>query len=371
MKLSLLKKLTFLFLFSFIFSHKAESQQIQLYEQFFGKYDYLAIGNTLNMSENGTGGPCTILTESSATLTLTPGQTVVAAYLYWAGSGAGVFNVKLNGIDITAERTFSTNLFYNGFNHLFFGAFADVTDIVQTTGNGTYTFSDIDLNGVIQPYCISGLNFGGWSIVVIYEDPVFINNLVNVYDGFEMVGSTNTSLDIQLQGINVIDPQGGKLGFLAWEGDNGIAVNETLFINNNIISNPPLNPADNVFNGTNSFTGASDLYNMDLDFFDISTYVNPGDTTLDIQLTSNQDGVIVNNIVVVLSSELPDATIVLNPNVQGNNSCGDRDLIVTFTVSNTEGTDVLPADIPIAFYADGVLVGTAQTNQSLAIGEST
>ncbi len=122
MKLSLLKKLTFYFFF-FIFSHKAESQQIQLYEQFFGKYDYLAIGNTLNMSENGTGGPCTILTESSATLTLTPGQTVVAAYLYWAGSGAGVFNVKLNGIDITAERTFSTNLFYNGFNHLFFGAF--------------------------------------------------------------------------------------------------------------------------------------------------------------------------------------------------------------------------------------------------------
>ncbi|MGE4346007.1 MAG: hypothetical protein AB7D46_01195, partial [Flavobacteriaceae bacterium] len=372
MRLLSLKKINFLalFLFSFLFLYKSNAQQIELYEQFFGKYDYVAIGNTLNMAENGSGN-CTILTESTATLTLEADQTVIAAYLYWAGSGTGDFDVKLNGTDLTAERTFSTSMFYSNFNHLFFGAFVDVTDIVQITGNGDYTFSDIDLTTVIQQYCPTGLNFGGWSIVVIYEDPIFINNLVNVYDGFEMVGTANTNLNIQLQGINVIDPQGGKLGFLAWEGDEGIAINETLRINNNIISNPPLNPANNVFNGTNSFTGASDLYNMDLDFFDISAYVNQGDTTLDIQLTSNQDGVIVNNIVVVLSSELPDATITLNPDVQGNNSCGDRDLTVTFTVSNTEGTDVLPADIPIAFYTDGVLVGTAQTNQSLAIGEST
>src|SRR5690606_32922916 len=67
----------------------------------------------------------------------------------------------------------------------------------------------------------------------------------------------------------------------------------------------------------------------------------------------------------------PDATIAVNPNVQGDNSCGNRDLDVNFTVTNTnDGTDVLPAGIPIAFYADGVLVATTQTTQSLAIGAS-
>src|SRR5690606_29138312 len=221
----------------------SNAQQVQLYEQFFGKYDYVAIGNTLNLAENNSGGPCTILTESSATLNLTADQTVIAAYLYWAGSGSGDFYVQLNETNIIAERTFSNSMFYNNFNHLFFGAFADVTSIVQTTGNGTYTFSDMDLNAVIQPYCATGQNFGGWSIVIIYEDPVFINNLVNVYDGFEMVGnSLNTTLEIQLQGINVVDTQGGKIGFLAWEGDAGTAIGEELFVNGNVLSNPPLNP---------------------------------------------------------------------------------------------------------------------------------
>ena len=58
-----------------------------------------------------------------------------------------------------------------------------------------------------------------------------------------------------------------KIGFTAWEGDSNLAVNETLRVNGNIISNPPLNPEENAFNGTNSFTGSSQLYNMDLDFY--------------------------------------------------------------------------------------------------------
>src|SRR5690606_11279252 len=117
-------------------------------------------------------------------------------------------------------------------------------------------------------------------------------------------------LEIELTGLNVIDPLGAKIGFLAWEGDLGIANNETLEVNGNILGNPPLNPANNAFNGTNSFTGSNTLYNMDLDYYVIEDYVNVGDTTLDVTMTSHQDGVIVQNIVVSLSSELPDATIV-------------------------------------------------------------
>ena len=45
-------------------------------------------------------------------------------------------------------------------------------------------------------------------------------------------------------------------------------------INGNLIANPPLNPENNAFNGTNSFTGASDLYNMDLDVYNIQNNIH-------------------------------------------------------------------------------------------------
>ena len=62
--------------------------------------------------------------------------------------------------------------------------------------------------------------------------------------------------------------------------------NESVSFNGNLLSNPPLNPVNNPFNGTNSYTGANDLYNMDLDVFDISDYIQLGDTTLHITFAS-------------------------------------------------------------------------------------
>src|SRR5690606_19849904 len=132
-----------------------------------------------------------------ATLNLNPDQPVIAAFLYWAGSGNGDFQVKLNGQDIAAERTFFINV-NAGAGGIFpmFGAFADVTQQVLATGNGTYTLSELDLSNAIIPHCQTGLNFGGWSIIVIYEDQSFFNNLVNVYDGFEYVSGASPQLDI-------------------------------------------------------------------------------------------------------------------------------------------------------------------------------
>lgn len=86
------------------------AQDVSLYQQFNGRFDYTAIGNTMNTSENGPFSVCEILTSSSANLNLNENQTVIAAYLYWAGSGAGDFEVNLNEIPITAERTFSNSL---------------------------------------------------------------------------------------------------------------------------------------------------------------------------------------------------------------------------------------------------------------------
>ncbi len=331
-----------------------EAQEISQFTIFAGRFDYTAIGNTLNTGENGTNAPCEILTESSATLTLESDQTVEAAYLYWAGSGTGDFEVTLNDIPLTAERTFADQI---DEGRVFFAGFVDVTTIVQETGAGEYTFGDIDLADVIPAFCPTGTNFGGWAITVIFEDPDLPLNLVNVFDGLENVSQFNNELTIELENLNVLDNENARIGFIAWEGDAGIAVNETLSINGNILSNPPLNPGNNQFNGTNSFTEQDDLFNMDIDFYNIENNINIGDTSATIMLTSGQDFVMINNIITVLNSQLPDGVIAIDT---FDVTCGSRDVAVSYTVSNL-GTDPLPSGTPIALYADGVLAGTTLT----------
>ena len=57
----------------FLFPFLIFAQDISLFQQHNGNYDFLTFGNTLNTGEN-TGGitPCEILTESSAEFQLSP-----------------------------------------------------------------------------------------------------------------------------------------------------------------------------------------------------------------------------------------------------------------------------------------------------------
>jgi gliding motility-associated-like protein len=342
-------------------------QEIELYQQFNGRYDYLAFGNTLNISENtGTEGQCDFLTETSALFELQADQSLIAAFLYWAGSGEGDFSVTLNGITINSERNFNYQL--DG-NHFYFGGFADVTSLLAATGNGTYTLTDLTPDISPDIYCSTPgntTNFAGWAITVIYEDNDLTLNQVNVFDGFEAVSQLNNTLNIELNNLNVLDNLGAKIGFTAWEGDLSLAVNETLRVNGNIISNPPLNPEENAFNGTNSFTGASNFYNMDLDFYTIENNIQAGDESALVQLTSGQDLVIINNVITVLNTELPDATISID-NFIGSTECGDRELALDYTVYNINSTAVLADGVSIGFYADNTLLGSAQTTVTLPI----
>ena len=284
----------------------SSGQTVELYQQFNGRFDYTAIGNTMNTVENGPFSECTILTSSSANLSLNPEDTIVAAYLYWAGSGSGDFNILLNNTPITAERTFSDAL---DNVRIFFAAYANVTDIIKQQGNGTYTLSNLDLTDTIAAYCTTGTNFAGWAIAIVYENSEFPLNQVNVYDGLESVPN---ELTITLDNLNVLDNENAKIGFVAWEGDSSLAVTEQLSINGNVLSNPPLNPADNAFNGTNSFSNQNNLYNMDLDVYGIQNNIAIGDTSATISLNSGQDFVMINSIITVLNSQLPDATITLD-----------------------------------------------------------
>ena len=155
---------------------------------------------------------------------------------------------------------------------------------------------------------------------------------------------------------------------MAWEGDAGLSVNESLRINGNLIGNPPLNPVNNAFNGTNSFTGESDLYNMDMDFYDIQNNIDIGDTTASIQLTSGQDYVMINTIITKLNSQLPDATVEIDTYEITN--CNERELELDFTVYNNNSTEILPANAAINIYIEGVLIHSLTTTYDIPIDGS-
>ncbi len=349
------------FSFLLLLAVKITAQNVSLYKQFNGRFDFTFVGNTLNTGENNVTPGCSILTSSSATLNLTPNNIIENAYLYWAGSGTGDLNIKLNNVDITPQRTFFWT--QPTANQDFFSAFADVTQQLQTTGNGIYTVSDFDLNTVINAgtYCQNRTNFGGWAIVIIYKNNAFPLNQLNIYDGLQGIPQV---ININLNSLNVIDNIGAKIGFIAWEGDSTLAVNETLKINGNTLSNA-LNPPTNAFNSTNSITNSTDLYNMDLDIYNIQNNIAVGDVSATVQMTSGQDFVMINTIVTKLNSQLPDATIVINNHTK---QCNSQAVKVNYTVYNTIATNTLPANVSIAFFANNVFVGQAFTANSIAIG---
>ncbi len=323
----------------------------------------------MNLLENNLTNSCNITqTTSSADLNLSPTQQVHRAYLYWAGSGTGDFSVKLNDSIINSERNF--DLFQNDLPY--FCAFANVTQFVQQTGNGTYTLSDLDVTPFLNPqqYCNNRTNFAGWTIVIIYQDENLPLNQINLYDGLQGVSQQQQNLTLNLENLFVRDNANSKVGFVAWEGDVNLPslpiYTESLKINGHTLSNA-LNPPNNAFNGTNSFTGATNLYNMDLDVYDIQDYISAGNTSAEITLTSQQDFVMISTVVTKLNSQLPDAIIAIDAI---ETECDSRRIIVHFTVTNYQSTALLRAGVPIAIYANDELIEYAETHMEIAIDES-
>ena len=158
------------------FSKLNFAQEITLFQQFNGHYDYTAIGNTLNVFENNIDTSfCETLPSSQADLLISSSTTIIAAYLYWAGSGQGDLEVNLNGIEISADDVY--NVDYNDPNNgllTYFSCYAEITDFIISQGstNTTYELSNLDISNTINNnpgYCNNRTNFAGWSIYVVFE----------------------------------------------------------------------------------------------------------------------------------------------------------------------------------------------------------
>lgn len=142
-------------------------------------------------------------------------------------------------------------------------SYIDVTTFISANGSGTYTVADIT---VATGSTNGGGNFGGWAVVVVYENPVVAYSSVRVYDGFMQVysGGSPTTQSILLTGLNApgspVLASDAYMTTVSWEGDGNLGSStnnpngDYIKVNGVAVSNG-VNPVTNFWNGTVSKTG--------------------------------------------------------------------------------------------------------------------
>jgi len=345
---------------------------ITLYQQFNGSFDYTVIGNTHNSFDRwqSPSPPCQMLTSSSATLNLTPTQTIEGAYLIWSGIGDGSgSSFTLNGIIQTPDYVNVTNIQPSQSSFLYFSAVKNITPYVQSTGNGSYDVSNFDLNPIISVYCSNAIYYSGWNIIVVYSDPSLSNKQLNIYDGFRFIGYSGVgSVTIPIDNLNISSTINANMTLISCLGSPNSFAGESILINGDILSNSQ-NPANNPFNSTNSFSGTSNSWNMDVDTYDINSSINIGDINATIVVNSSYLRLI-SNIITSIPSELPDATINIDT-IAGQEICNNQTLAIDFTVLNINSNDTLPQGTPISIFANNnTFLGTVITPSEILIGDS-
>uniref|UniRef100_UPI002638FEED Ig-like domain-containing protein n=1 Tax=uncultured Christiangramia sp. TaxID=503836 RepID=UPI002638FEED len=178
-------------------------------------------------TDNSSSAELTFSTENGASSEC---SNVVYAGLYWTGrANSSVTTNRKRSIkfrtpngnyqDIIAAQN---EIRYPGDNNMYVG-YSEVTDLVKNSGAGEYWVADIALsegNGGSTGY------YGGWGMVVVYENALMNPRDVTIFDGYAYVrGNATEDYEIDVEGFNTA--QDGdiniKLGLMAGEGDRGIS----------------------------------------------------------------------------------------------------------------------------------------------------
>ncbi|NAY92566.1 sodium:calcium exchanger [Muricauda sp. JGD-17] len=297
---------------------------LTLYEEIYGNVDYVVTGNTLRTADNGTD-PCAVANSSSNTLIATiPGTaTIRKAYLYWAHSSSTMdTDVTFEGQAVTAD------IAYNAFSATYWSYLSDVTSIVSGVTNpstNTYDFADLTIDNTTN--CASQGVLGGWALIVFYDDPSLPAASINLYQGFQRL--RNSSDSFTLDSFYAIAGSGAKATFLSWEGDSTLSgASETLSITNQSGTNFTLSgdggqTGNNAYNSTiydNTQAPAFDdptPYGLDLDTYNISTFITPGDSQVTANVSVANDAVFFNAVLIRVQSNLISGTVFEDVNYPG------------------------------------------------------
>ena len=282
------KHLIAVFISLFIINLSAHAEDVILRHSFAGKISFELTGNTLRDSTN----TCNAIAggQSSGSISLPSNASIKAAYLYWSGSGGIDTQVNLNGQPVNSDANYIEA--FSGRNY--YSAKANVTNLVSNNAFASYQVSGLSFDGS-NSYCSTGGAYGGWALAIVFEHADEPLRVINVFDGFKNFWGSEFTL-IPNNFVIAANPssKGGKHAHITWEGDDGNSqarggFTESLKFEGFDLTNFPLNPADNQFNGYSNVTGTTS--GVDIDEYEIGNYLNAGDTSVNTTYSSGQDAV--------------------------------------------------------------------------------
>ncbi|WP_100611461.1 T9SS type B sorting domain-containing protein [Confluentibacter lentus] len=275
----------------------------------------------------------TTFNSSSADLDVPNDATcyqIVYAGLYWSSVVMGdtpmasiKFRTPESGtyIDITGTQIYYQNSSNNRDSNTY-AYYRDVTDILTALSNpeGTYTVANISSMTSAMMNSGTGRNTeglsAGWSLFVIYEDPLLPSKYITSFDGFTKINNVapNNQQTFPISGFQTIPtgPVRAKYAFSALEGDRAWA-GDYLQINGTSISATTaggtiIRPSNNFFNSsvsiidpntnspilfTNRNPSSSNTLGFDAGIINIpnpgNSLIANGDTSATIRLGTNTD----------------------------------------------------------------------------------
>ncbi len=279
-------------------------------------------------------------------------SNIVYAGLYWTGRshdnpGPNTFQVTnpLTGASVTLDKgrvkirhqdapgyttinaphaNYTQNIYFpTSLDGNMYSAYADITTYVQQYGIGEYTVADIALrqgNGGGVGY------YGGWGMVVVYENSRMKWRDISIFDGHAYIIATNPGQEnseiFDVSGFQAVQhgPVNVKLGMMAGEGDRGISGDffDIIDTNNNqwVRLNHVVNQPDNFFNSS-IFTANNprnpnhiNNYGLDISMFNIPNFGNSiianNQTSTRFRYGTSRDTYIIFFIAMAVDAYLPD-----------------------------------------------------------------
>ena len=264
------------------------------------------------------GGYETLYSSSGAVMNLSKGSDIKYARLYWGGT-RGIGNkvlplTKVDGVLFKGAKDKTYHEVNTKADHSDLGwmtgvgegdamehgyqASADVTDIVKKNGNGNYIVADMD--SVLRPH-----SWGGWTLVVAYENCDLPYRHITLDDGFQIVLPRSAPLSVGVSDLKTptSGPIKSVLGYVAYDGDrtytgDSVTVKSTTGPLTKL--SLPGKPADDFMNSTiiddaGSVAGARtpnyvNQMGYDSNRLDISSLIRNGDTGLDFTFSTKLDG---------------------------------------------------------------------------------
>ncbi|WP_350289544.1 T9SS type B sorting domain-containing protein [uncultured Croceitalea sp.] len=174
-----------------------------------------------------------------------------------------------------------------------YACYADVTSLITAMADPTGDYTVANIRATTGGLTPGGGTTGGWTLVIVYENPTLTGKFITTFDGFARVNGTNT-VDINYNGFETIPvgPVIADLGAATLEGDfritgDGLSIEAASNSGFTDVGNAA-NPTDNFFNSNITLDGV------------ITTNRNPASTNTlgydtDIFLLSNPTNSVIPN----------------------------------------------------------------------------